>query len=113
MLSKIKTTISMLQFYQLKRSLGAKASYTSDPAWLVNMAINRRAGWPDDPGFSRGSCQPINGKYPKRAEGDGEFLQARRLAHTLQLGNTRVNPQDIPARYRQRLTHRIRTQENF
>lgn len=46
-------------------------SFTNDPAWLVNMAINRRAGWPDDPSHMRGSCMPVNGKYPRKAAGDG------------------------------------------
>lgn len=45
-------------------------SYTTDPAWLVNMAINRRAGWPDDPSTSRGSCKPVGGKYPQKAIGE-------------------------------------------
>lgn len=110
-MNQVSATIDRLKLCQKARAAGVRVSYTTDPAWLVNMAINRRAGWMDDPGFARGSCQPINGKYPRRAEGDGEFLQAQRLARHLSLGNTRVNPQDIPARYRHRLAHRIRENE--
>ena len=46
-------------------------AYTTDPAWLVDMAVNRRAGWPEDPSHSRGSAMPVGGRFPKRAEGDG------------------------------------------
>lgn len=56
-------------------------SPTNDPEWLVDMAINRRAGWPDDPSHSRGSAHPVKRwapgfmvapiwQYPKRASGD-------------------------------------------
>ena len=45
--------------------------FTTDPAWLVHQAINRRAGWPKDPGCYRGTCCPTpDGRYPKKAIGE-------------------------------------------
>lgn len=67
MARQIRATIDYLQKCQAARAQGYQVAYTSDPAWLVTMAINRRAGWPDDPGFLRGSAMPVNGTYPKRA----------------------------------------------
>lgn len=49
-------------------------NYTKNPTWLVNMAVNRRAGWPDNPGLTRGSAKPINGEYPKKAGDDYNSL---------------------------------------
>ena len=52
------------------RARGYPVSYSTDPTWLLNMAINRKAGWPDDPGLSRGSARPVEGRYPAKADGD-------------------------------------------
>ena len=67
--SVIANTIAHLKRCQAYRAQGFQNRMTNDPAWLVIMAINRRAGWPDDPTHSRGSCMPVDGKYPKKAEG--------------------------------------------
>lgn len=69
-MNKVKNTIDYLKRCQDARRLDYPVICTTDPSWLVNMAINRRAGWPDDPGLCRGSAMPINGKYPKKAQGE-------------------------------------------
>lgn len=53
-----------------------RLSRTTDPAWLVNQAINRRAGWLED-SFTRGTTQPVNGHFPRKARGD--YLRHLRL----------------------------------
>jgi hypothetical protein len=71
MASLIRSTIEYLRRCQRARAAGLAVSYTTDPTWLVNMAINRRAGWPDDPSFSRGSARPLpDGRYPPKGGGD-------------------------------------------
>ena len=75
-------TISRLRLCQQARAAGHQVSYTTDPAWLVHMAINRRAGWPDDPGFTRGSAMPVNGRYPAKASGDA-YRHLRLLAYEI------------------------------
>lgn len=67
--ARIRSTIDYLQRCRAARAKGLPVAYTTDPTWLVQMAINRRAGWPDDPTPSRGSCMPVNGRYPRKAEG--------------------------------------------
>ncbi len=66
-----KNTLEYLRKCQTYRAGGGYVSFTTDPTWLLDMAINRRAGWPDDPSTSRGSAMPVNGQYPKKASGDG------------------------------------------
>ncbi len=59
--SKVRNTILMLQACsRAKREVRLPLSLTQDVGWLVNMGINRRAGWPDDPSGWRGSCMPVN-----------------------------------------------------
>ena len=59
MLTLTRNTIDHLRLCQQARAQGYPVAYTTDSAWLVHQAINRRAGWPDDPGCSRGSCTPV------------------------------------------------------
>ena len=68
-LSPVGQTLTYLRYCRAARVAGFPVSYTTDPAWLVQMAINRRAGWPDDPTHYRGSCHPVHGRYPRKAEG--------------------------------------------
>ena len=107
MKSSVRATIDYLKLCRQARAASYPVSYTTDPAWLVNMAINRRAGWPDDPSEYRGSAMPVrmhkgiavrNSRivgtarfvastdstlvYPKRAAGS-TFNHLRLLAYSL------------------------------
>ncbi len=75
----IRPTLAHLKLCQRARSQGYPVSYANDPRWLVNMAINRRACWPDDPSECRGSAMPVKGEYPKRARGS-EYMRVWRLS---------------------------------
>jgi hypothetical protein len=76
----IAPTIAHLRRCQAARAKGQQVSYTTDPAWLVNMAINRRAHWPDDPSCTRGSARPTrDGRYPTRAIDSTLQLRAREI----------------------------------
>ena len=77
--SPVRSTINHLTLCRAARAQGYTVSFTTDPKWLVNMAINRRAGWPDDPSHSRGSAMPISGKYPKKAHGSA-FIALWRIS---------------------------------
>lgn len=104
----LANTIKYLRLCQSARAAGHQVAYTTDPAWLVTMAINRRAGWPDDPSGFRGSAMPVRGRYPKRAEGirynhlrliAGEVNTRRLIVRTGSLGEwRRLILRKIPAR---------------
>jgi len=68
---RVTNTLTYLRTCQSFRRQGGQVAFTTDPTWLVNMAINRRAGWPDDPSLLRGSACPVAGRYPLKASGDG------------------------------------------
>jgi hypothetical protein len=93
-MNAIHNTIVYLRKCQLARASGYPVSLTNDPAWLVDMAINRRAGWPDDPGFTRGSAMPVNGVYPKRASGDG-YSHLRLIAGRINTARLIVGPTEL------------------
>lgn len=69
--SKVRATIDMLRALQARRAAGATVYLKTDPAWLLDMAINRRAGWVEDP-HAFGSVQPVNGRLPRFATGDAQ-----------------------------------------
>src|SRR5580693_4543251 len=91
MKTAIRNTIDLLKHCRKMRKAGGQGAYTSDANWLVNMAINRKAGWLDDPTEYRGSCMPVpvrqvtangaivirKGKYPPIAA--GRFYSLLRL----------------------------------
>jgi hypothetical protein len=79
---QIQQTLAYLQRCRAARAAGIQVSYTTDPAWLVEQAINRRAGWPDDPTHTRGSCPPVQGTYPRKARGDA-YRHLRNLSRKL------------------------------
>lgn len=56
--STVRNTIDHLRLCQQARAAGHPVSLTTDPAWLVEQVINRRAGWVEDP-HTRGSSLPI------------------------------------------------------
>ena len=68
-MSKTRNTIEYLQRCQAARAAGARVAFTTDPAWLVNQAINRRAGWLED-FHTRGTSQAIGGRFPRKCRGD-------------------------------------------
>ena len=87
---KIRATIAYLRRCQDDRNAGYHVSYWTDPAWLVEQALNRRAGWLDDPGSTRGSCAPTrDGRYPPRASG-GAYSHLRNLAREINTPRLRV-----------------------
>jgi len=107
--SPVRATIDFLRQCQAARAQGWPVRVTTDPAWLVTVAINRRAGWPDDPGHLFGSAMPVNGRYPKRASDQAW----RDLGHFAQAVNTprrivrEIECRHIDPRIRARLAHRI------
>lgn len=107
--TKTRATIEYLRHCQRARAAGAPVAFATDPAWLVQMAINRRAGWPDDPGFLRGSAKPVNGKYPKRASDDAWSTLCRVSAavNTPRLAVRERQFGRLPDAIRARLAHRI------
>lgn len=56
--SRVRATIDFLRRCQAARAAGDAVTRTTDPAWLVDQAINRRAGWVEDPHY-RGTSMPI------------------------------------------------------
>lgn len=111
---RISNTIRHLRRCQAYRAAGGHVAYTTDPRWLVHMAINRRAGWPDDPSMLRGSAMPVNGKYPARASGD-DWSCLRRFAAKVNTPRVIVHDQELPWRYRyhylDQLIHRLTPSE--
>lgn len=65
-MSEICNTINHLRLCQRARAAGMQTSYTHDATWLVHQAINRRAGWLDDPSEYRGSAMPVR-RNPNKA----------------------------------------------
>ena len=104
-MSAVSNTIAHLKLCQAARAAGVLVSFTTDPSWLVNMAINRRAGWPDDPSFSRGSAMPVDGKYPKKASGD-EYNHLRFLARNINTPRLVVRVSEL-GKWKKRLLSRL------
>ena len=115
-LDRLRAAVAYRAAYREQERLGwpgriclpERPVFTLDPAWLVTMAINRKAGWPDDPSLARGSAMPVQGRYPKRAEGDGgEYQASQRLSWQINYTRVRVRAAACPPRYRARLAHRL------
>jgi len=90
----VRNTINYLKGLREMRAVGNRpAQMPSDPTWLVNQAINRRAGWLEDDHF-RGTTQGIQGSLhvqphlPRKARGDY-------LRHLEQLARRINNPRLI------------------
>jgi hypothetical protein len=81
-MTTVHATICLLRRCARLRAEGAPVAFTADPVWLVNMAINRRGDWPDDPSHMRGSAMPVDGKYPFKAEGTA-YSHLRNLARAV------------------------------
>lgn len=106
-MTRLSNTIAYIKRCQDARQAGYPVYLKTDPAWLVNMAINRRAGWPESR-FYFGGCQPINGQYPKRA--DECHDSTRLLARNVNTPRLIVRETECPKRYRTRLQHRFFTE---
>jgi len=80
--STVRVTSDYLRACQVARRDGLAVSYTTDPTWLVHMAINRRAGWHED-GHSRGTSRLNHrGTVVRALRGDAENhlrLRAREI----------------------------------
>lgn len=108
MSTPIRATIDYLRRCQAARAAGHPVSLTTDPRWLLNVAINRRAGWPDDPSFERGSARPLpDGRYPPRGGGDyyrhlvlaaRAINTPRRVVRLAELGEHRWLTSRLPGR---------------
>lgn len=105
--ARVGATLRYLRRCREARAAGYPVTYTTDPAWLVAMAINRRAGWPDDPSTCRGSCQPLpDGRYPPRADGDREYRHLRLLAGRVNTPRLIVRANEADPRTRRMLDER-------
>jgi hypothetical protein len=104
-MTALQNTLNHLRLCQRARTAGYAVSYTTDPAWLVQQAINRRGGWLDDPGCFRGSCMPVNGKYPKRAIGE-TYNHLRQIAYKINRARVIVRDSEL-GEWRKALLSRI------
>lgn len=107
-MSKTRNTIEYLRKCQAARSAGYRVSFTTDPAWLVEQAINRRAGWLEDSPHARGTTQAVDGHFPRKARGDylrhlrliaREVNTPRLVVHASRLGEHRWLVGRIPHRF--------------
>lgn len=90
-----RATRRYLQACRALRAAGVTLPPTRDPRWLLNVAINRRAGWPDDPTHARGSARPTaDGRFPPKAGGD-YFRTLRLVARELNTPRLIVRPERL------------------
>lgn len=106
-LDRTRATLDYLRRCQAARAAGYPVSYTTDPAWLVEQAINRRAGWAEDP-HTRGTTLPVNGRLPRKARGDWqrhlrliarEVNTPRLIVRAARLGEHRWLADRLPHRF--------------
>lgn len=102
---QVRATKEHLQKLQEARASGYKGSFTTDPKWLVEQAINRRGGYADDSGGRRGSAIPVRGKFPKKGGGDLE-ADLRRISRDVNTPRLRVYEQRLGS-WRKELTKRL------
>lgn len=120
--SAVHNIIEWLRICQKAKAQGYPVSHTTDPTWLIHMAINRRAGWPDDPSNTRGSAMPVHtrivctlirsSRYPVKASGD-RYQHLRLIAHEINTPRLIVRAARL-GEWRQyllaRIPHRITTE---
>jgi hypothetical protein len=105
-LTRVGATLDYLRRCQRARAAGYPVRYTTDPAWLVQQAINRRGGWLDDPGSTRGSAVPLpDGRYPPKASGDA-YRHLRMIAGAVNTPRLVVRPAEL-GEWRRLLERRI------
>jgi hypothetical protein len=90
---QVRATKEHLRKLQEARRAGYKGSYTTDPQWLVEQAINRRGGYADDP-HARGSAIPAQGRFPKKGGGDWQ-RHAWQLAQAVNSPRRRVYESEL------------------
>ena len=107
-MTPLHATLLHLQTLRARRAAGQPCALTTDPAWLVDMAINRRAGWPEDPSHQRGTCRPVHGAFPCKAGGDWyqhlrliarEVNTPRLVVRVARLGEHRWLVRRLPGRF--------------
>ena len=109
-MTKTGATIDYLRRCQRARAAGFSVNLTTDPAWLVEQAINRRAGWLETPhgDTSRGTTQAVAGRFPRKARGDWqrhlrliarEVNTPRLVVHLTRLGEHRWLADRLPHRF--------------
>jgi hypothetical protein len=104
--AQVRATLDYLRRCREARAEGRPVSYTTDPEWLVDMAINRRAGWPE-PTHERGSCMPVGDKFPKRAENDGPLRQFAQRFNSCRWHPRELEVRWLPRKVRERIEHRV------
>jgi hypothetical protein len=88
-LEEVRFTLAHLKSLRALRAAGHPVRLTNDPAWLLDMAIGRRAGWVEDP-HAFGIVEPVKkGKLPRAATGDAQRHLAQ-LAHRVNTPRLRV-----------------------
>lgn len=112
-MTKTRATIDYLRACQNARAAGYPVRMANDPAWLVEQAINRRAGWVEDP-HTRGTSQPISGcftnvpRLPRKCAGSWqrhlwliaqEINQPRLIVRPERLGEHRWLVGRLPDRF--------------
>lgn len=102
---QVRATKKHLKMLQDARKAGYKGSFTTDPKWLVEQAINRRGGYVDDPGGRRGSALPVGGKFPKKGSGDLE-ADLWRISRDVNTPRLRVYEQRLGS-WKKELTKRL------
>jgi hypothetical protein len=107
MATPTRNTIDRLRACQQARAAGVPVRFTTDPAWLVNQAVNRRAGWLEEP-WHRGTTQPIHGRFPRKARADWvrhlaliarNVNRPRLIVRTAELGEHRWLVGRLPHRF--------------
>lgn len=105
-MSQASVTMDYLKACKAAKAAGYPVSYTTDPTWLLHVAINRRAGWPDDPSCSRGSAMPLpDGRYPPKGGGDA-YRHLELIAREINTPRLRVHPGRL-GEWRKFLTARL------
>lgn len=108
--TETRATIDYLRLCIAARNAGHLVSYTTDPAWLINIAINRRAGEVEDH-HSR-AHGPLNhrGQLGRKYRGDwqrhmrqiaNEVNTPRLIVHRQRLGEHQWLADRLPERFGQ------------
>ena len=106
--AEIKATIAHLKTLQGLRAKGVPVSYTTDPVWLLDAAIDRRGGYVEDP-HARDMAQPTRGRHagklPRKATGDAQG-QLSRITRDVN-SRVRMYPAGISGPWRKELEERM------